>query len=213
MHRYLNTDNHQVVQTFSELIGMDFFFVVTLFRPFPPDPFGSSTVERFWFFWRIPVCIPRLRIAIGAKYRDLTNGHVRSTGYLSAQHMTPTTQQICNVCTQHSNLIICAALIPTVAKRSAPKKNNRVGYHVLWWHVFRLQLSVPLAELCARLPQILVDIHNDLLRKATGELAAHVVQVDSLEQLCSALDAKSLGLAPFCGDSDCEEVIRHESAR
>ncbi|TPP58441.1 Glutamyl tRNA synthetase cytoplasmic [Fasciola gigantica] len=76
-----------------------------------------------------------------------------------------------------------------------------------------IKLTVPLADICARMPQILEDIHNDLLRKATGELAAHVVQVVSLDQLCSALDAKSLALAPFCGDSDCEEIIRRESAR
>ncbi|CAL8072525.1 unnamed protein product [Calicophoron daubneyi] len=75
------------------------------------------------------------------------------------------------------------------------------------------KLQVSMDELCTRLPSILDSIHADLLKKASAELSAHVLQVNDMAGLCAALDAKSLALAPFCGDSDCEDVIRNESAR
>ncbi|OON13356.1 proline--tRNA ligase [Opisthorchis viverrini] len=73
--------------------------------------------------------------------------------------------------------------------------------------------KVQVDELCCRLPALMDSIHASLLHKATQELSAHVMQVNTMEELCAALDAKSLGLAPFCGDSTCEESVRNESAR
>ncbi|KAF5404100.1 Bifunctional aminoacyl-tRNA synthetase [Paragonimus heterotremus] len=75
------------------------------------------------------------------------------------------------------------------------------------------KLRIPMDQLRDRLPSLLDTIHTDMLRKATTEFAEHVRTANNLNELCAALDAKSLALAPFCGDSDCEEVIRNESAR
>ncbi|KAF8562098.1 hypothetical protein P879_08103 [Paragonimus westermani] len=75
------------------------------------------------------------------------------------------------------------------------------------------KLRIPMDQLCDRLPSLLDTIHADMLCKATTEFAEHIRTASNLNELCAALDAKSLALAPFCGDSDCEEVIRNESAR
>ncbi|CAH8297796.1 unnamed protein product, partial [Schistosoma turkestanicum] len=75
------------------------------------------------------------------------------------------------------------------------------------------RINVPMNSLIDELPHILDDVHNAMFKKATKSLASHVVPVNNMSELCTALDQKSLGLAPFCGDGDCEEMIKHESAR
>ncbi|KAF7234085.1 hypothetical protein EG68_12531 [Paragonimus skrjabini miyazakii] len=52
-----------------------------------------------------------------------------------------------------------------------------------------------------------------MLGKATIEFAARVYMINNLNDICTTLDAKSLTLAPFCGDLDCEKVVRNESTQ
>ncbi|CAH8618148.1 unnamed protein product [Schistosoma haematobium] len=75
------------------------------------------------------------------------------------------------------------------------------------------RVNVPIGSLINELPRILDDIHSAMFNKATKSLASHVMSVNNMNELCTALDQKSLALAPFCCDRDCEEVIKHESAR
>ncbi|CAH8864561.1 unnamed protein product [Trichobilharzia szidati] len=75
------------------------------------------------------------------------------------------------------------------------------------------RVNVPMDSLTNKLPCILDEIHNAMYKKALDSLSNHVIAVNNMNELCTALDKKSLALAPFCCDRDCEEVIRHESAR
>ncbi|TNN13215.1 Bifunctional glutamate/proline--tRNA ligase [Schistosoma japonicum] len=75
------------------------------------------------------------------------------------------------------------------------------------------RINVSINSLSSELPHIFDEIHDAMFDKATKSLANHVIPVNNLSELCTALDQKSLVLAPFCCDKDCEEVIRHESAR
>ncbi len=42
---------------------------------------------------------------------------------------------------------------------------------------------------------------------------AHVKLTDSWEEFCSLLDKKCLILSAFCGDGDCEDRVKKDSAR
>jgi hypothetical protein len=42
---------------------------------------------------------------------------------------------------------------------------------------------------------------------------AHTVVSESWDEFCSKLNQKCIIMAPFCGDGDCEELIKKESAR
>jgi len=61
--------------------------------------------------------------------------------------------------------------------------------------------------------QLLKDIHQTLLDKATKELKDHTAIIDSFDQFIPQLDQKNLILAPFCGAIDCEEKIKKESTK
>ncbi|KAH8874105.1 Bifunctional glutamate/proline--tRNA ligase [Schistosoma japonicum] len=68
------------------------------------------------------------------------------------------------------------------------------------------RINVSINSLSSELPHIFDEIHDAMFDKATKSLANHVIPVNNLSELCTALDQKSLVLAPFCCDKDCEEI-------
>ncbi|XP_047496705.1 bifunctional glutamate/proline--tRNA ligase-like [Penaeus chinensis] len=75
------------------------------------------------------------------------------------------------------------------------------------------KLTLPFADLADRIEGLLDEIHASLLSKAKEELELHKKLVHSWEEFTSALDEKSIMLAPFCGAEACEDIIKKESAQ
>ncbi|XP_037783526.1 bifunctional glutamate/proline--tRNA ligase-like [Penaeus monodon] len=75
------------------------------------------------------------------------------------------------------------------------------------------KLTLPLADLADKIKGLLDEIHASLLSKAKEELELHKKLVHSWEEFTSALDEKSIMLAPFCGAEGCEDIIKKESAQ
>ncbi|KAF7280930.1 hypothetical protein GWI33_005395 [Rhynchophorus ferrugineus] len=61
--------------------------------------------------------------------------------------------------------------------------------------------------------QLLANIQESLFKKASEDLNQHKVLLTDWSQFGSNLDNKNIILAPFCGESDCEDKIKADSAR
>jgi len=73
--------------------------------------------------------------------------------------------------------------------------------------------TVPLDKLASKLTEILDDIHNNLLAKATKERDERIAKVTKWEDFVPALDAKKMVLAPFCNETKCEDDIKAKSGK
>ncbi|KAG7661118.1 uncharacterized protein J8A68_005355 [[Candida] subhashii] len=73
--------------------------------------------------------------------------------------------------------------------------------------------SINLNDLETRIPEILDEMHDGLLSKARHEFDTHRIQVDDWKDFVPTLNAKNVILAPWCGDSDCEDDIKDSSAK
>uniref|UniRef100_T1IPR4 Uncharacterized protein n=1 Tax=Strigamia maritima TaxID=126957 RepID=T1IPR4_STRMM len=60
---------------------------------------------------------------------------------------------------------------------------------------------------------LLDKIHEQLFNKAKRELESHYVVCHEWDKFCSELDKKSILLAPFCGEIQCEDNIKKDSAK
>lgn len=60
---------------------------------------------------------------------------------------------------------------------------------------------------------MLDDLHNLMFKQALKEQNEHIIPANNVEELSDALDKKCLVIAPFCGEPECEEAVRNESAR
>lgn len=61
--------------------------------------------------------------------------------------------------------------------------------------------------------KLLDDIHSSLYAKAEQDLKSHLAVVDTWPELLQSLDQKKIIMAPFCGQKDCEEKVKKDSAR
>ncbi|XP_065562839.1 bifunctional glutamate/proline--tRNA ligase-like [Artemia franciscana] len=69
------------------------------------------------------------------------------------------------------------------------------------------------ANAAERVKNLLDTIQHSMLEKATHEMKSHIKECFSLSDLAEELDRKNMILAPFCGDKECEEKIKTDSAR
>ncbi|KAJ8944959.1 hypothetical protein NQ318_013107 [Aromia moschata] len=72
---------------------------------------------------------------------------------------------------------------------------------------------LPRAVAVHKLKELLEDIQNSLLKRAVEDLESHTVLLTDWSQFTPNLDKKNIILAPFCGDSTCEDKIKADSAR
>jgi prolyl-tRNA synthetase len=72
---------------------------------------------------------------------------------------------------------------------------------------------VKLDELETQIPKILDDMHDALYAKAKQEFDEHRVKVDEWKDFVPTLNQKNVILAPWCGDSECEDDIKDSSAK
>ncbi|XP_066249632.1 bifunctional glutamate/proline--tRNA ligase [Euwallacea similis] len=64
-----------------------------------------------------------------------------------------------------------------------------------------------------QLQKLLDTIQTFLYKKAEADMEAHKVLLKDWSKFGPSLDQKNIILAPFCGESDCEDMIKTESAR
>jgi len=64
------------------------------------------------------------------------------------------------------------------------------------------------AALATNCQELLDSIQKDLFTNAKASLDSHVKRVDEWNDVLSALNAKSLVLAPWCRENECEEAIK-----
>jgi prolyl-tRNA synthetase len=72
---------------------------------------------------------------------------------------------------------------------------------------------IPLVKVATEVPALLETIQADLYNKAKASFDQHVVRVSKLEEMTPLLNAKNILLAPFCGEEECEDDIKENTAR
>ncbi|KAL3319945.1 hypothetical protein Ciccas_001373 [Cichlidogyrus casuarinus] len=75
------------------------------------------------------------------------------------------------------------------------------------------KLSVNIDQLEVEMPKLLDKIHHGMLNKAQQELDANIYPAKSIGDLIKALDKRGLAVLPFCGDPNCEDKIKEDSAK
>ncbi|KAL7727828.1 hypothetical protein ACLKA6_019764 [Drosophila palustris] len=73
--------------------------------------------------------------------------------------------------------------------------------------------TIALADLEKKIPALLEAIHESMLAKATLDLKSHTKVVKAWSDFCNLLEQKNMLLTPFCGDTNCEDKIKADSAR
>ncbi|XP_056021865.1 bifunctional glutamate/proline--tRNA ligase-like isoform X2 [Ostrea edulis] len=64
-----------------------------------------------------------------------------------------------------------------------------------------------------QLADLLKNIQDSLFNRAKLDLDSHMIVSHQWKHFCDSLDNKKIIQAPFCGDEDCEEKIKKDSAR
>ncbi|CAG9813214.1 unnamed protein product [Phaedon cochleariae] len=75
------------------------------------------------------------------------------------------------------------------------------------------KITISRANAVQKLEQLLEDIQNSLFQKANNDLESHKIILTDWSRFGPSLDKKNIILAPFCGNSNCEDRIKAESAR
>lgn len=64
-----------------------------------------------------------------------------------------------------------------------------------------------------QLKDLLKNIQDSLFNKAKSDLDSYMIVSHEWGHFCDSLDNKKIIQAPFCGDEDCEDKIKKDSAR
>lgn len=75
------------------------------------------------------------------------------------------------------------------------------------------KLTLPRASAAEKINELLNQIQDNLFKKASDDLNSHKILLTDWSQFSSNLDKKNIILAPFCGQSECEDKIKNDSAR
>ncbi|KAJ6638073.1 Bifunctional glutamate/proline--tRNA ligase [Pseudolycoriella hygida] len=71
---------------------------------------------------------------------------------------------------------------------------------------------VPRADIAKIIPKVLEEIQASLFQKAKEDFDSHSVVTKDWKDFCQNLDKKNVLLSPFCGEIDCETIIKDQSA-
>jgi len=74
------------------------------------------------------------------------------------------------------------------------------------------KLSIDRASAGAEILNMLTTIQNSMFARAKQDLDTHKKLVHTWQEFTSAIDGKNIMLAPFCGEEDCEDLIKKESS-
>ena len=73
--------------------------------------------------------------------------------------------------------------------------------------------SLPIDSLVQRVPELLDNIHGDMLAKADAQFREHRKVVLTWEEFTPTLNEKNHVIIPWCEVSECEDDIKDRSAR
>lgn len=69
------------------------------------------------------------------------------------------------------------------------------------------------AEAVARIGAMMEEMHFRLFQKVKDDLDSHTALMDTWDDFCATLEQKKLIMAPFCGETPCEDLIKKYSTR
>ncbi|XP_050407010.2 bifunctional glutamate/proline--tRNA ligase [Patella vulgata] len=75
------------------------------------------------------------------------------------------------------------------------------------------KLTLKQENISQQIKDILENIQDSLYQKCKTDMETYMVVIQEWEEFCNALDKKRIIQAPFCGNSDCEDKIKKDSAR
>lgn len=75
------------------------------------------------------------------------------------------------------------------------------------------RITIKLADVEKRIPELLVTIHQSMLAKAENDLKTHLKVTKAWPEFVKLLDEKNIIMAPFCGQIACEDKIKADSQR
>ena len=70
---------------------------------------------------------------------------------------------------------------------------------------------VKLNELGRKVAETLDAIHNNLFNNAKKFLESNTVKAEKFDELQKAIKGRKLVLAPFCGETECEDLIKDKT--
>ena len=71
---------------------------------------------------------------------------------------------------------------------------------------------ISIKELSKKIPSLLEEIQNNLLKKAKKNLEENIIEVKTINEFKKAIENKKLVKAIWCGREDCEEKIKNETS-
>jgi len=71
---------------------------------------------------------------------------------------------------------------------------------------------ISIKELSKKIPNLLEEIQNNLLKKAKKNLEENIIEVKTINEFKKAIENKKLVKAIWCGKEDCEEKIKTETS-
>lgn len=75
------------------------------------------------------------------------------------------------------------------------------------------KLIINRGDAAKELSELLETIHSSMLAKAENDLKTHLKVTKSWTEFQSLLEAKNIMMSPFCGEIECENKIKADSAR
>ncbi|PRT53196.1 hypothetical protein B9G98_00816 [Wickerhamiella sorbophila] len=77
----------------------------------------------------------------------------------------------------------------------------------------RAKAPLALDSLAVEVPKVLDQMHNDMYARAKELFDSHIKTVLTVEEMGPLLNERNVLLAPFCGEEECEDVIKDATAR
>lgn len=75
------------------------------------------------------------------------------------------------------------------------------------------KITIPRDDAEKKIANLLEDIHNNMLAKATKDLTEHTKVTKDWKEFLAYLETKNIMMSPFCGEIPCEDKIKADSAR
>ncbi len=72
--------------------------------------------------------------------------------------------------------------------------------------------TVDIKDITKRIPELLNQIQNALLKKSEKAIKEAITKAKTLEETKKAVENKKIALAPFCKESECEELLKSKTS-
>jgi len=73
------------------------------------------------------------------------------------------------------------------------------------------KVNMKVSDLVKKIPALLDEIQENLLKKAQQLLFDNIVEVENLEELKESVEEKKISLTPLCSSAECEDKLKFET--